>query len=180
MSEVLGLDLSLAHTGAASLTDRGTVATWLLETAPASGVLDVDARLSRIARWVMTRVTTGTVLAVIEAPSFGSQHGLQHERAGLHWRVIRGLVAREIPIAVCPPTTLKKAITGSGRASKQDLQDAVAALYPKQGLGKVSEHEADAVGLAILGAQNWCRWSGPWLGLSPTALAAVQWPERVA
>lgn len=180
MSEVLGLDLSLANTGAASLTDRGTIATWLLKTDPATGVVDVDARLSRIARWVMTRVTTGTVLAVIEGPSFRSENGLQHERAGLHWRVIRGLVAREIPIAICAPPTLKKAITGSGRASKQDLQAAVAALYPGQGLARVSEHEADAVGLAVVGAQNWCRWDGPWLGLSPTALAAVQWPERAA
>lgn len=179
MSDVLGLDLSLAHTGAASLTDRGTVATWLLETAPASGVLDVDARLSRIARWVMGRVTTGTVLAVIEAPSYGSQHGQQHERAGLHWRVIRGLVAREIPIAVCPPTTLKKWATGSGRASKPDMRDAVARLWPGRGLARVSEHEIDALALAGLGAQ-WLGWEGPWLGPSPTALATVQWPERVA
>lgn len=180
MPDVLGLDLGLANAGAASLTDRGSVDTWVLHTdAPETPSLDATlGRIDRVTRWALGFVTTGTALAVVEAPSFGSDHGQQHERAAIHWLVVRGLRRREIPVATSPPTTLKKWATGSGRADKAAMKRAVAALWPGNGLHRVTEHEIDALALAGAGAQCWCEWPGPWLGPSPSALASITWPEN--
>lgn len=178
MSDVLGLDVSLATAGAATLTDHSTLQTWTLRTDPVDGLPATCDRITRVATWCLSWCTTGTVLAVIEAPSFGSEHGQSHERAAVYWRVIAGLVRRGIPIAQCPPATLKKWATGSGRASKGDMKRAVSNLWPGHGLARATEHEIDALALAGVGAHCWCDWPGPWLGPSPSALASITWPEK--
>lgn len=181
MSTVLGLDVALATTGAALLDDHGQPQTWTLTTEPADGLPATCDRIARVAQWCLSWATTGTVLAVIEAPSFGSDHGQSHERAAVYWRVIAGLVRRDIPIAQCPPSTLKKWATGTGRASKHDMRRAVSKLWPGHGLDRpavATEHGIDALALAGVGAQCWCEWPGPWLGPSPSALASITWPEN--
>lgn len=182
MNDVLGLDLALSATGAARITDTGDVATWVHTTRPlpaGAALLDVDARLTGIADWVATLPTPGTVLAVVEGPSHGSQHGQPHERAALWWLVVRGLHRRGIPVAVCPPATAKKYLTGSGSAGKGRVQAAVADAWPGQGLDGVTSHEADAVAVATAGA-DWLGWPGPPLDgrRGSAVLSAVRWPER--
>lgn len=170
---VLGLDLSLSSTGAATLSIDGRVDTWVKTTDP---VHDDDAlcdRIGDITAWCLGLLTVRTKLVVLEAPSFGSQHGQQHERAGLWWAVRRGLARRGIPVGRVAPKTLKARIAGSGKASKDDMRRAVARLYPGQGLARISFDEADAVGLAVLGVIR-LRWDGhPWIGAHAPDSAGV-------
>ncbi|QJY46671.1 hypothetical protein [Pseudonocardia broussonetiae] len=181
-AHVLGLDLALANSGAAAITTDGHVTTWVKTTdaLPAdAAILDVDARISDVARWAVGLCTTGTKLVAIEGPSHGSQHGQPHERAGLWWRVIRGLIARELPVAVLSPSTVKGYIAGKGNADKALVQYAVDAAWPGRGLKRKTSHECDAVALATAGV-DWCGWPGPFLeGRRGAAwLLKGQWPER--
>lgn len=180
MPDVLGLDLGIATAGAANLTARGSLQSWTFRAEhPGDGTLDDTlARIATVTRWALQWCTTGTVLAVVEDFPYGAEHGQHHERAAVHYRVLAGLRRREIPVALCGNSTLKKWATGSGRASKGDMKRAVSALWPGHGLARASEHEIDALALAGVGAHCWCEWPGPWLGPSPSALASITWPEN--
>lgn len=196
-AHVLGLDLGLAHAGAAQIhmaeaqppalsrsPADAPVFTQHLQTdpLPADAPIELVAdRLRRVARWAVERATTSTVLVVIEGPSHGSDHGQAHERAGIWWRVVDQFVRHEVPIAVIPPKTAKKYIAGSGNADKHAVRHAVAAAWPGRGLHSATDHEADAVALATCGV-DWLGWPGPWLDgrRGASLLTAVRWPEREA
>lgn len=189
-AHVLGLDLGLAHVGAAQLHADGRVHTWHLQTDPARCVdghdrcgehhPDIDevlARLDRCIRWSVGRATPSTVLAVIEGPAHAAQHGQPHERAGVWWGVARALRQHEIPVAVLSPSTVKGWMTGDGTADKDRMRRAVAAAWPDRGLRRITDHEADAVALAGAGA-NRIGWPGPWLEGRSSAgwLRKAHWP----
>ena len=193
-AHVLGLDLGLAHLGAAQLYDTGQIYTQHLETpAPpcAEGhnrcdahrptIVDVDARLTACIRWAVERATTNTALVVVEGPAFAANYGQPHERAGVWWGVVRALLRHELPVAVLSPSTLKGYMTGNGNAAKGELQRAVAAAWPKQGLDRITSHEADAAGLATAGADH-LGWPGPWLaGRRGTGwLRKAWWPDTTS
>ena len=190
-AHVLGLDLGLAHLGAAQLHDDGRIYTQHLETATPpcaeghpkcadhrSTIVDVEARITAAARWAVERATVHTALAVIEGPAFAAKFGQPHERAGVWWAVVRALIRHEIPVAVLSPSTLKGYLAGNGNASKAEVQAAVAAAWPKQFLDRVTSHEAEAAGLATAGADH-LGWSGPWLaGRRGTGwLKKAWWPD---
>lgn len=181
---VLGLDLGLAHCGAAQLQHDGTIRTWHLHTDPlaeGASLARISARVHGVAAWALNRATTTTTLAVVEGPSHGSLYGNPHERAGIWWRVVDSLIRHEVPVAVLAPTTLKAYITGHGNATKTTVQQAVHTLWPGRGLDRVTDHEADAVALATAGA-HWLEWPTVpiWtLGeKAATHLNKGQWPDR--
>jgi len=166
---VAAYDLSLTSTGYARIGQDGQVRTFVKPTDPVEGDHATATRIWAIAGWCMRQLTENTALVVLEAPSFGSEHGQQHERSALWWAVRRGLAVRRrpdgtpLPVGRIAPATLKARVAGNGRASKADMRKAVAKLYPGQGLHRVTYDEADAVGLALLGVIR-LRWPGPWLG----------------
>jgi len=182
-TNVLGLDLGLAHAGAARIDHDGTVAgTWRHDTDPLpdhAAVVDVAARIRTVARWAVARGTTDTILVVVEGPAHAAAHGQPHERAGAWWRTVDALCRLNLPVGVIPPATLKKYLTGHGRSDKTAMRRAVADLFPGRGLDRISADEADAVALALCGA-DWLGWPGPYLegrrGVS--WLRAAQWPDR--
>lgn len=183
---VLGLDLGLAHAGAAQIHRDGTHRVYTQRhttdpLGPDATIPETADRIRRIARWAVERATTSTVLVVIEGPAHAAQHGQPHERAGVWWRVVDQLVRHEIPVAVLPPTTVKGYLAGKGNAPKEDVRRAVAAAWPGCGLARVSFDEADAVALATAGC-DWLNWEGPWLDGRRGAgwLKKAQWPEREA
>lgn len=183
----LGLDLGLAHVGAAQLyyaasVDQIHVRTQHLQTdptGPAAPLADDADRIRRIARWAIARATTSTVLVVVEGPAFAAEHGFPHERAGAWWLTVDQLLRHGLPVAVCPPSTAKKYVAGHGRADKAAVKRAVAAVLPGRGLDRVSDHEADAVALALAGS-DWLSWPGPHLEgrRGASLLTAVRWPDR--
>lgn len=179
---VLGLDLGLAHAGAAHYHHDGRYDSWRISTEPQPGapVAVVAARIRRVARWALDQVHTDTVLVVVEGPSYASLHGQSHERAAVWWRVVDNITRAGIPLAVLSPKTVKKRITGDGNADKRAMRTALARHLPGNGIGAASYDEADAGGLALCGA-CWLHWPNmpdldgrralPWPRNTP-------WPDR--
>lgn len=183
---VIGLDLSLTSTGMAEVKD-GVVENY--QRVRSSGkkgatVRQTAERLRHIVDSVVTWIEgDDTDLVVIEAPSFGSTTGSQHERGGLWWMVAEELVAEGHTIATVSPQGRAKYATGRGNAKKDEVEAAVRARYELAcgwPLGKCDDI-ADAVVLAAMGS----RWIGYPIdeGLSDKQLAAIDgasWPTGVA
>lgn len=55
----------------------------------------------------------------------------------------------QIEIKDFPPTTVKKQLTGNGRADKEEIIQVVEDLMTKQGLKVKTNHESDAIAIAI-------------------------------
>lgn len=184
-AHVLGLDLGLATAGAAQIHHDGRIYTRVKTTDPLPDGAPIEADVRRIrtmAAWAVGQATRHTVLVVVEGPSYGSKHGQAHERAAVWWRTIESLaIGHEIPVAVAPPLTAKRYIAGHGGADKAAVRRAVAAALPGHGLERVTDHEADAVALALCGT-DFLGWPGPWLEgrRGASLLTSVRWPEREA
>lgn len=183
---VLGLDLGLAHVGAAQLHQNGRVYTWRLDTQPLpdnAPIADVTNRIHTVTRWAISRGTTSTTLAVLEAPSYASQHGQPHERGGVWWATARGLIRAGVPVASVAPRSLKAKI-GGPNATKEIVRDALARMYPGNGIHRISLDESDALGLAVLGVAKLAictdGWTGPWLEARALNLdTGCRWPTEL-
>lgn len=173
---VIGLDLSLAATGVADVRD-GQIHTGTIATHPyGPGLDDRMRRIWWIAERIWRVIEDGRRpgLVVVEGPSYGSRGGQAHERAGLWWHVISGLLGDCLPVAVVPPAVLKRYAVGKGTAAKPDMR---MALYKRAGLDVADDGQVDAWWLAAAGLDH--------LGRPPVtlpagqrkALTAVEWPE---
>ncbi len=164
--EVLGLDLSLTSTGMAG---KG----WTRAVRPTLGITGCD-RL----KWIRGEVQTAVIAAdliVIEGPAYGVRGGQSghHERAGLWW-VIRCMIEEWCkPVAVVPPSVLKKYATGRGTADKSDVVREVTRRFPAFEGGN---DEADALVMSAMGAD----WLGhPYVQMPAShrvALQSCSWP----
>lgn len=149
MRKVAGLDLSLTSTGVA-LVDVGDGSISVFRVKPPA---KVGKGLGRL-RWICSEVEAlmGEVgLVVIEAPSYGSTTGSQHERGGLWWMVAERLSVAGREVRAMPPTSLKKFVSGRGNVGKDEMLSAVIRRWPDV---PVSNNDiADALGLAAVGAR---------------------------
>lgn len=191
-AHVLGLDLSLSRCGAARIHLDRRVQTWAREEPPVPNdapLADVCGRIDRQSAWAVSRATASTALAVIERVPDAAPYGKPAERNALVLTVASALIRHGIPVALVYPSSLKKFITGNGRASKDDLVRAVAALWPDTpGLARVSGDEGDAAGLATMGLIRLSQvhrdagWPAPWLADARSLAVdhAGQWPEMNA
>lgn len=187
-ANVLGLDLGLAKAGAAQIDQAGAVRTWRYDS---PGLPDdatpaeKAARIRAAQRWAVGRATTTTVLVVVEELPHATEFGSHDERAAIVWGVVDQFARHGLLVALVNPVTMKHRISGNGHADKADVRRAVAALYPSQGLARVSYDEADAVGLATLGvarlaAVRGAPWRGPWLAAQSLNLeAGFSWPREL-
>lgn len=199
MTHIVGLDLSLTSAGIAVLsTDspaRGSAGCYptLLRCVGEAGRKDDDyrTRSRRIRR--QTRAVVDTIenavtghgtkafpstitLAVIEGPIYGMQMlGAYFDRAALFHGVYGALDARNIPIAVIPPTTGHQFTTGVAHADKKLIVAEVSKWWPDVRIA--NDDIADALGYALMGAMR--------LGLRPpfragarhhNAIASASWP----
>ena len=88
-------------------------------------------------------------LVVIEGYSFGSLWMAQRNAEVIG--IVKWELDRNGTAYVCiPPTQVKKALTGKGRASKQEMIGMAQSL----GFDVKTEHEADALGLLMAYARN--------------------------
>lgn len=87
--------------------------------------------------------------AVIEGFSFGSRGKAVYEIAGLGYLVRYELYRRGMPFVVVPPAMLKKFVCGKGTAQKSLM---IREVYRRWSIEVKDDNEADAVGLAHLGA----------------------------
>lgn len=142
MTAFIGVDLSLASTGISNGSTTHLIRPKL--------ILGLD----RI-RWIGSQILGGCVTLdkpvtiAIEGPSYGSQHGKEHERGGLWWHVVEKLDQFGYPVLVVAPATLKKYATGKGNAGKDQVLLAASRRFDWFAGGN---DEADALFLAAIAA----------------------------
>ena len=185
---VLGVDLSLASTGVAAVridpvaadVSRQRIELARIQTKGSVGAT-VPQRLARHQQIIDAiqahhQKHLGYVdLIVIEGPSYAqrTQAG-EHERAGLWWRVAQW--AAGCPLAVVPPSLLKKYAAGKGNAAKDAVLASVIRRYP---FAEVDGNDvADALVLAAMGARALGHPIDDMPKVHIEAMTKVAWPER--
>lgn len=127
------------------------------------------------------------VLAVVEGPAYANRLPSQFDRAGVFWGIISALDARNIPIAVIPPTTRAIFATGHGHADKKLVVQETKAIWREAGdPGLVeaisNDNKADALTLATMGAMH-LGWTLPFKGAPRRRhvenIAKCEWPCAV-
>lgn len=190
MTSVIGIDLSLTSTGLAGFRDGDLWVERIRSTGrKGDDLLARRERVSGIAQQVFPCVDwDDLLLAVVEAPSYASQHGSAHDRSGLWWLVVDMLHELDIPVATVSPQGRAKYATGKGRADKQEVFAAACNTYGRfpamrevHDLGwRQGNDMADAVVLAAMG----CRHLGmPVDDVSEAqhqAFLAADWPKGVS
>lgn len=178
---VLGLDLSLTSTGVARVSQGRIIGTSSIRTAGKKGddLLARGNRLNSIQRQIEQDVWVfNPELVVIEAPSYGSQHGAQHDRSGLWWLVVDYLIGAGIPIATVSPNGRAKYGTGKGNSPKDQVLAAVCKRHPEVEIR--GNDEADALILACMGSRKLGRPIEDELPLTHlAAMDGAYWPASV-
>jgi crossover junction endodeoxyribonuclease RuvC len=157
VSRVIGLDLSLTSTGIAYASKAdGLIDTAAVKTLGRKADTLTD-RAHRLAT-IVGHLAEGMAgfkpdLLVVENPSYGSQHGAQHDRSGLWWQAVQAAL-RVCPVATVAPTARAKYGAGKGNADKKMVHAAVKERYSGEGLPIKTNDEADAVILAAMGARH--------------------------
>jgi crossover junction endodeoxyribonuclease RuvC len=141
---VVGLDLSLTGTGIADIAAGNVIHT---HTVASKGKRSdsLDGRASRL------EAIQGHVL---------------------HYAMDADLVV--VPVAVAPPTVVKKWAAGKGNADKAAVAVGVSRLWPA--VEARNDNEWDALALMTMGAQ-WLGWDVPSRAHHAGCLTKVAWPE---
>lgn len=150
-NRILALDLSLASTGWAviSIEDRRP---YLLD----HGAIKTNAkethgkRLSQISKGVDSVTWDyGGFIAIAKEKGF-SRHAATTQAIYKVHGVIEELFAHDYVIIDIPPTTVKKLVTGSGKASKEDVEMAVRRLLGLRDDYEIeTDDESDAMAVAL-------------------------------
>lgn len=139
-----GIDLSLTGTGLAWMTFEPPAPQLRFRT------LDPGKRSGRDRRkWIADNLFSlpGDVFC-IEGLAFRSTTPSVFERAALWYRVVDDFEEEGCKVIVCPPSTLKKFVLGSGKGEKSMM---IREVYRRWGVEVRNDHEADAVGLLMVG-----------------------------
>ncbi len=139
MIKVLGLDLSMVGTGAASTGPAGEPVTRLIKTRDK----DKDRRLIQIQAEIR-ELATGAELALIEAPTPRSPSSVVSGMVQGAARLV--LLDLGIPYGTLMPASLKKFATGKGTGDKVPM--AIAALK-RAGLEFPDDNQCDAFWLWV-------------------------------
>jgi Holliday junction resolvasome RuvABC endonuclease subunit len=151
----VGLDLSLTHTGFAIIKDDQLVlSSGVIKSKPCGDKpIDETKRIIKIAEDVMEEINKALPeinpdLVCIEGLSFMSQGTSLVQLAGLNYLIRFLLNQFNWPFLIVAPTTLKKFITGSGRADK-DLM--MLEVFKRWGFSSLNSDICDAYALAKVG-----------------------------
>lgn len=179
---VLALDLSLAATGLACTHDsKGQPRLYARTIAPRRSpdrptVMD-HARVHKVFTAVRNAALCQPDLAVIEwLPQFEGHGDASLRLAELHGVVRQWLWSRRIPMADVRPTHLQMYATGKGRATKQEVREAVTARYGSL-LHVGTEDEADATCLLSMALDAYGQPLAEVPDANRKALAGAKWPE---
>lgn len=149
-----GLDLSLIKTGIATIHDDMPEYRLHVEKAKGSCRLyniQADIQDCINPRYLSIVNEKEGIIAAVEGYAFAKNVRGQYSKAELHGAVILILRSLTIPTIIVPPTSLKKFITGNGRAQKWEMIKAINEIYSLQLL---DDNLADAIGLARV-AECW-------------------------
>lgn len=148
---VVGIDPSLTATGIACEDQGIRVATVGSAGRKNDSFRKRWSRIQNLTQKVCGMVPDGAVV-VLEAPSYGSRTGSQHDRAGLWWAIYDRLSGHRV--VTVPPTVRAMYATGKGNAGKDQVLAAVVRRYPS--VEVTNNNEADALVLCAMGY----RWLG--------------------
>lgn len=180
MTKIVGVDLSLTSTGISvvettPLGHEVTLHRVQSKPPPADRVTlyTRSRRLRGIAQTIFTHCQ-GAGLVVIEGPSYASESGAAHDRAGEWWMVVGRLTAQGFNVTEVPPTLVKQYATGKGNAGKDAVLAATVRRFPHVEVD--GNDVADALVLASLG----CRFIGrpidePLPQSHTRAMARIKW-----
>lgn len=148
--KLVAFDLSLASTGYAILADK-TVSFGTIKCGKERGMERLEAIRKACADIALyseqNHEHSRADLVICEALAFAA-HDLNHERAGLATLIRHSLWLEHIPYVLAAPTSLKKFVTGSGKAEKSQMMLAVFQHFKHI---PANDNEADAIGLLYLG-----------------------------
>lgn len=146
---VVGLDLSLTATGYAVVEDGKLVDSGVIKSKPGGDQLvDEAKRLSEIVDNVLA-IVPESKLVVIEGIAFMIQKTTSLvQLAAINYMVRIGLWKRGIPFVVVSPPSLKKFVTGKGKAQKDEM---MLDVYRRWGVALTENNICDAYGLARIG-----------------------------
>ncbi|MEU2013078.1 hypothetical protein [Nocardia sp. NPDC019302] len=149
---VVGLDLSLTSTGIAIAPPRTRPACGTIGSAGKKGDSWATRyrRLGDLAGRIIVAVPEGA-LVVMEAPSYGSVTGSQHDRSGLWWMVFDLLAGTTRTVLPVEPTVRAKYATGKGNAGKDAVLAAAVRRYAD--INITGNDTADAVVLMAIGCR---------------------------
>lgn len=165
MTVITGLDLSLTRTGVtrivthpsapAAVTCRSVMirARVVKKGDPPHTMAERSTRLRRIAGDVTT-LCTGSDLVVVEGPSYSSDSGKAHDRAGLWWLIVARLTGAGLQVVEVPPSSLKMYALGKGGGAGAGKDDVLSATIRRHPTVEFSGNdEADSLVLASMGAR---------------------------
>lgn len=140
----VGLDLSYVGTGLIVIDSRGKILEQkLIKT---SSDLETEDRLIEIEKQIkFIPNIVGLAFVYIEGPSYASIGNQMLQMGALNFFVRIFLRKKKVDFKIVAPPTLKKWVTGNGRASKEDMLESVSS---KWGMNFKDHNLADAYGLA--------------------------------
>lgn len=172
---LLGIDPSLRSTGLAG-------AGWAehIETKGKRG----HERVAYIRNY-LSDFLTGVDMVVIEEPPANGRGASTRPLIGLYYTITQDLWERGIPYAEVHPSTLKVYVCNNGRATKDDVMNAMLDLHPTMTFD--TDDESDAYALLTMGHHYYaahmpcCGGFGGHVMLDHNrvdqALGHVDWPE---
>lgn len=141
--KILGIDPSISSTGFCILEDGKINSTWRLPTAAS---LRLEHRLGLLYQEVDKAITkTKPDYIVIEDIAHGASRSVL-KTVGANIQARMATYHNDMVCFTIPPTSLKKAFTGNGRASKKDMINQALTNYGQ----KFQNDIADAVALSSI------------------------------
>jgi len=155
---IVGVDPGIASCGVA-LLDSDTRRVRIAKTIRSAPSADTRSRVREVADAVSAVIANGAVALTWEAQDFAivGQHkaGRTTHRSTQVLRIVGTLdaIALALGLLCCEvsPRTIKRAVTGSSTASKEQVKTAVSRIFTGCP-ARMSEHAADAVACAWAGA----------------------------
>jgi len=121
---LLSLDISITSTGYCIFEFGGTLRGF--GTIKTDNSKTIYQRLEYIEEEIKSLLTKYQVTEiVIEAPSFGSRGANSYLLFGVHFSVSRLFILKNLPLTQLNIASIKKFATGSGRAKKNDMINAL-------------------------------------------------------
>jgi len=145
---VVGLDPSFSSFGVAVVSDDRYIGSRVIKTKPKDTLVKRLVQIQMagmelmdfLSDYTLTNVVTEKVISSpvnrMAGTSLGRAQGVF--LAGLLWDDL------DVPVRQIPPTSVKKLVTGNGRADKKHVKEAVLSYY-KDAPKEISYDEADAL-----------------------------------
>lgn len=147
----IGLDLSLTGTGYVLLENGKMLTRRLIKSKP-NGKKPIDEvhRIRKIVEDIEMLLGEDIPnIAVIEGLAFMAKNSTALvQLSALNYMVRALLVDYDVPFIIVAPTSLKKFVTGSGKAKKDVM---LIETYKRYGVTILDDNENDAYGLAQIG-----------------------------